>query len=202
MPIDFTDILIDVTDLRQRVGGPSANPSSDSYVSDTHLQNVIDLVRDEGEEIVERKMETLSNEQILAMDSVFSEVSITVTAGSVVATGDIPADNLPVVMKAYINDGTHLENDNDIHTTGNIYTIDCGIIKYRYDIIGDKVLVLPNNTGTVIMHLPTKDEVRQILVADIISQMNNEIVDKARQMIRDRVATAQGFTSEAQTEAP
>ena len=202
MAINFTDILITLADLRQRVGGPSANPNSASYVSDTHLQNIIDLSREEAEEIVERRMESLSNDQLLAMDSVFDPVNVSMTAGNVVATGNIPEDNLPVVKKAYLNDGTHLEFDDDIHGTGGIYTSDCGITKYRYNVQGDTAYTLPNNSGTVVMLLPTKDEVRQILVADIISQVNAEIVNNARVMIQDRINTVQGFKIEAQTEAP
>ena len=37
MAIDFTDILITATELRQRIGGPGTNVNSQSYVSDTHL---------------------------------------------------------------------------------------------------------------------------------------------------------------------
>lgn len=202
MPINFTDILITVSDLRQRIGGPSNNPNSESYVTDAQLQNIIDLGREEAEELVERKMEALSNEEILSMDSVFSPVNVSVTAGQVTAIGNIPTDNLPVVAKATSNTGVHLEYDNDIHSTGGIYTADCGIVKYRYNIVGNTVYTLPNNSGTVVLHLPTRDEVRQILVADLMPTVNDGIVRKATEMLGMRVKVVQGFKIESQTEAP
>lgn len=202
MAIDFTDILITVADLRERIGGPSNNPNSESYVTNDQIQDIIDLKREEAEEIVERRMETLSNDELLAMDSVFSAVNVSVTTGAVVTIGSIPDDNLPVVMKAHLSDGSPLTLDTDIHGTGVIYTADCGIVKKRYSITGNVVHTLPNTTATVVMYLPAKDEVRQILIADIISQVNMEIVKEASSMIRSRIGLVQGFKVEAQTEAP
>jgi hypothetical protein len=201
MAIDFTNILITVSDLRDRIGGPTTNPNSATYVTDAMLTEVIELKRDVAEEIVERQMERLSDEDILQMDVKFDAVTIAVSSGSNVASGTIPTANLPVIFKAHLSDGTQLDFDDDIHATANIYA-GTDTTRKRYFIAGDDLLVLPNNGDNVVVYVPTKDEVRQILVSSIIDQVNSEVVEQARQMLRDRVAVTQGFREEAKTEAP
>lgn len=201
MAINFTDILITLTDLRDRIGAPSNNPNSQTYITDASLTTLITLKQKVVEEIVERRMESLSNDEIRAMDVTFDPVNITMTQGTKVASGDIPADNLPVIERIHLNDGTHLEIDLDIHDTANIWE-GTGIVKYRFNVTGRKLLAIPNNAGTVVAYLPTLDEVRQILVADIIDQANVEIVNEAKAMLLERVKVSQGFKIEAQTEAP
>lgn len=201
MAINYTNILITASDLRNRIGGPTANPNSTSYVTDAMLQEIIDLKSNVVSEIVERRMETLTDEQINAMDVKFDQVSVSITAGNTVAKGTIPSNNLPVIRKAFLQDGAHLDFDNDIHGTGSIYS-GTGVTKKRYMIVGSDILVLPNTSGTVVVFVPERDEIRQILVGDIIDQANKEIVQEARQMIRDRVAVTTGFKQEAINEAP
>ncbi len=148
MAVDWTDIIITNSQLRQRIGGASANPNSESYISDAQLTDLITLKQKIAEEIVERKMESLSDEQITAMDLKFDQVSISVTAGQIVATGSISDTYLPVAFKTFIGiNGTHLEFDGDIHATGKIYN---GVLtKNRYFISGSDLLVLPNTSGTI-----------------------------------------------------
>lgn len=199
MPIDYTDILITVSDLRERIGGPSNNPNSESYVTDAMLTSIIDHKREIASEIVERKMESLTNDQIKGMDITFDIVDIAVVASDFVAQGVIPDDNLPVEFRVIDSSGNHYEYDIDIYGTANI-NAGTGFTKRRYDFLGNDLRIIPNTNQNMKMWLPTKDEIRQILVVDVIEQVNNDIINEARKMIRDRVAVAQGFKVEAQNE--
>lgn len=201
MALDFTGLIITVSDLRERIGGPTTNPNSASYVTDAMLQNIIDRKREAVEEIVERKMEALSEEEILTMDVKFDPVDVSVTAGGYVATGNIPSDNLPVPYQVFVSGtGRHLDFDPDIKATADIYN---GVLtKYRFRIMGSRLEVLPNTSETIKVLLPTKDEVRHILLAPLIDAMNQEIVVEGRQMIRDRVGVSTGFKAEAVNEGP
>jgi len=201
MAIDFTNILITLADLRQRIGGPGTNVNSASYVSDTHLQNIIDLKKAVAEEIVERRMEMLTDEQIAEMDLKYDPIPIAVTAGTLLASSFTPDANLPVHFKAIAANGRPLTPDPDIYSTASNYA-GSGFTKYRYFIVGNDLRVLPNTSQTITIWLPALDAVRQILVADIIDQINLEIVQEARQMLQDRVNVASGFKIEAQNEGP
>jgi len=201
MALDFTGILITLDDVKARSGSPSTSPNSQFNVPDQLFQNIIDLKQAVVTEMVERKMESLSNEQILNMDLKFDKVSVSTVGGNYVAVGTIDTEYLPCLYRCVNSTGIHLNVDDDIDGTGFLNT-GTGVEKYRYFVDGDDLKVLPNTTSTITIHLPTKDEVRQVLLSEMIDSVNTEIVRESRQMVRERVGVTSGFKNEAINEGP
>lgn len=185
---DYSQI-ISVNQLREEIGDPTTNTQFAGYVSDDMLRGIIDRHVDWMESQALQRLEEGTRKPVKQTDPV--EVSLenrTELPG--IAVGNLGENYFPyategVVQSPSDHQGKSLDwQPNLIREAQKIFHNGA----YLFDIEDDDVLVYPETIERVTVFAPSRTKAVEEIMADMVSEINNNIINKARTMMEAREA--------------
>jgi hypothetical protein len=206
MAVDFTGLIITAAELRKEIGDPSLNPSSETYVTDATLTDLIDRYEQIAQNLVDQQIANLTIDKMIELGLQVQSELVEFTPATNV---DYPNMYVIAITSTYIpipirvvdqTSGNELSRDDDLvnsrRAANGIFTI------RRYVMDGDVLVKFPANADVLSIQLVTKLKAENLLKGPIATQVNAEIVAAARITLRDRMQQAGSFRNENKVEGP
>lgn len=183
--------LYTVANLRNEIGGPTADTAEYGYVSDSMLQGIIDRYTDEYNDAIEVRIADLMTKNLPLLDEQdLTQVSLPLTTPVDVGLSSnykecvISSTYYPYTLTpGYDSDGFVYTNDPNIESTVSLSFI----TRRRFKIVGSKVVVIPNDITSIVLFLPDKTKVNNRVGAEIEVAFNQMILKDAIVMMDRRV---------------
>lgn len=178
--------IIGVDQLRQEIGDPTTNTQFAGYVTDDMLENIIDR---HEEWLEDQSLQRINKGQ---ESPVFQTYPHTVSLSKNnrfpgLAHGTLDSHYFPYSTEALITspsnyegepldyDPTLIDNKKKIFYDG-----------FFFDVKNRDVLVYPEDITEATVFVPLWDEAVGEIMGDMISEVNNNIINRARQMLEAR----------------
>lgn len=178
--------IIGVDQLRDEIGDPTTNTQFAGYVSDVMLQNIIDRHIDWLESQAHQRVQEGQAKPVKRVDPVTISLSEQSTMPGV-ATGPLSADRFPYATEGIITSPSEYEGEsldykpNLIREAKKVF-----YDAFFFDIEDDTVIAYPNDVTEVTLFCPPKDKAVREIMADMFAEVNQNIIQRARQMMQAR----------------
>jgi hypothetical protein len=178
--------IIDVDQLREEVGDPTTNSQFGSYVSDSMLQGIIDRHVDWLESQTHQRLKEGAAKPIKRVNPVSVDLAEE-NAFPGLASGTLDPDYFPYATEGIITSpstysGEALDYKRNLIRESKKVFYDA----YFFDIENNTVLVTPKDVTKVTLFCPTRNMAIREVMADVISDVNANIIQRTRQMIQAR----------------
>lgn len=177
--------LITVEELREEIGAPTRDSAEAGYVADKHLGPIIERAEEAIDDMVAQRLAQYAAESRQPIDdSKFETVQVNLDRVRGMAEGEIPETYYPFTFHpATSEQGRVFEYDRNAESINQSTLFE----KRRFRIKGDKVRATPETTSVLYLTVAPKDVLRAAVAADIIPDLNQQIIQQARQMLQARI---------------
>ena len=181
MNSDFLPEIISVEDLRQEIGDPTENPQFASYISDETLQHIIDrhvdwLESQAFQRLKENRAKPVKQTEQVTLECT-QDSSVPGLTVAQLDDGYFPYGREGVVVGPAEHAGQTLE-----YTFNLFQRVKKSFHEfYGFDIENNVVLVSPAEVTDVTLYLPKRIYAVREIMADTISDVNANIIERARQ---------------------
>ena len=197
-PSTAPDGLFTAEEVWNEIGWPTDTPQAQSYTPIPAIEATIQRVLRGYEDQAIAEIEQSSNRERFARVS--EEQSLSVSAGSgptgALGVATVPNDSLPYFFgKIVAEDGTPLAPTSDINQVAETAVSDW--TDYRYERAGRDVLVLPKDLASIAVWLVPQADAIETVLDGIVPQINQEILEAARQALELRTQESERIEQEA-----
>jgi hypothetical protein len=185
MPSNLSGI-ISVDQLRDEIGDPTTNTQFAGHITDSMLQGIIDNHVDWLEKQAYQRLQEGKAKPVKRTE----DVAITLSQNAPfpeLATGTLGSNHFPYATEAIVKspstyNGEPLDYDPRLITKAKKIFYDA----FMFDIENRDVLVYPKDVEEITVMVPRLEDAIEEIMGDIFSEVNNNIINRARQMQQAR----------------
>lgn len=181
--------IITVDQLREEIGDPTTNSQFASYVTDDMLRGIIDrhvswLENQALQRLKEGTQKPISQTDAVEID-LKGQSHLPGVASGTLRDFYFPYATEGVVQSPSEHAGNSLDwNPNLYQKTQKIFYNGA----YFFDIEDRDVIVYPSDVDKITLHCPPTEHAVQEIMADMVTDVNANIIERATQMIQAREA--------------
>lgn len=181
------DGIITVDQLREEIGDPTTSPQFAGHITDSMLQGVIDNHVDWLEQQTYQRIQEGSAKPIKRTDPV--EVSVSQNSRiPELASGNLHPNYFPYATEGRVRqpgsyEGKPLDYRPRLSSEARKIWYDEA---FMFDIEDRNVLVYPKDVEEITIFLPTVNHAVQEVMSDMMADVNNNIINRARKMVQAR----------------
>lgn len=175
--------IISLDQLRSEIGSPTADPREAAAVLDEELQSIIDRGKTEMKNRVKARLEErVMKNTAPSASRIMERVGVPLKTGGRFAEGSVPPSYYPMSF------GTATSEDEKLYSFESSLDVESNgfFDRRRFKFVGNGVIVIPSDTEKLYMRLPNKTETNKSVGAEVISAVNQKIIQQATQMVQKK----------------
>lgn len=195
--------IITTEEVWNEIGWPVDNPHAESHTTLESIRATRDRIlrgyNDQALAAIQQSEDFERYSRITEQQTV--SISQGSGAYSNVGVGEVPGGYLPFFFSEVVaDDNTPLAATDDVHKKAHTSLSDWQ--DYFYELAGRDIHVLPKDIDSIEVLMAPQDEAIEMTLGEIVPEINQQIIEAARQALELRTTEAERIKQEALGETP